>query len=118
MIMSQFSGSAEYTPESVGPTGPPVSPTMYSYSGGFIGIQWTNGDSSAETEVAFVDDNTRTIEPSSPSEIQTKVSPGVTGWESEQSADTCTWYVRHKKGGQTTAWVIATLGPFECDELL
>ena len=91
---------------------------MYSYGGGLIGLQWTNGDPLAETEVGFRLDNTRTLEPTS---VLTKVSPGVTGYETGETAGentTCTWWIRHKRGGSTTAWVIVALGPFECGELL
>lgn len=106
MIASMLSG-AEYVPPTTAPDGPPVSPSLYTYQGGKVGVQWTSGDTAAETEIGYRADPFATLEPLS---VLDTTAPAVTGWESGIKATTqaCTYWVRHKKGGQVTAWVAAT----------
>ncbi len=98
--------SGEYVAPTTGPTAAPISPSLYTY-GNKIGVQWTSGDATAETEIGYRADPFATLEPTV---ITDKVAPAVTGYETgfTKNQQVCTWWVRHRKGGQVTAWVAAT----------
>jgi hypothetical protein len=67
-------------------------------------MYWTSGDTDAETEIAYVLDLSGVTEPTLPSEIVTKVSAGVAGYETGLNDQTCYWWIRHKRGGAVSAW--------------
>jgi hypothetical protein len=86
-----------------GPTGPPKIVEMYTYGGGLIGIQWTNGDSAASTQIGLDEtapfgDDVNHFPPTQ--------APGVTTFETGTSI-TEGWFARHIRNGQVTAWVEA-----------
>lgn len=83
------------------PSGPPLSPSAYYYSGSLVGVQWTNGDGTASTQIGF-----STSDVIDPLTVTTTVSAGITNYETG-ATDPCYWYVRHIKNGSTTAWVQA-----------
>ena len=101
MIMSQLGGS-DYVPGTTPPAGPPTNGNLFTYAGGaLIGLYWTKGDAFAETQIAYA------LDPTTPTstDIVDKVAPGVTNWDTGvTSDDRCYWYVRHLRGGVTTAW--------------
>lgn len=79
-----------------GPTGPPTNGLEYIYGGNKIGLQWTNGDSAAFTEIG----RSSSGEPSS---AQDSVAPGVTTYETGTTTSD-EWWVRHARNGQFSAW--------------
>lgn len=115
MISSAFMVTG-FEPSTTPPDGPPTNATLYQYGGGFYGMYWTSGDTDAETEIAYVADPTGVTEPTLPSEIVTKVSAGVTGYETGLDYETCYWWIRHKRGGAVTDWVRVNHS-FTCVEL-
>lgn len=105
MIRSAFFGSSDaYTPPTEAPTGPPTDVGLVKFGGGLFGIWWTNGDSAAETEIGYREDPTGVLEPTT---YFDKVAPGLTTWNGEDFTYACYYWVRHRKGGQVSAWVQA-----------
>jgi len=104
MIMSSLVGSG-FTPGTTPPAGPPTNGQQFTYAGGaLIGLYWTKGDPLAETEITYL------VEPGTPNAntpVFDKVAPNVTTYDTGEAHLTiwnCWWYVRHKRGGQVTAW--------------
>ncbi len=91
------------------PSGPPTNASAYPYGGDLVGVQWTNGDTSASTQVGY------NIDDLDPTSVTATVSPSLTTYETG-TEDECFWSVRHIKNGQVTAWVRA---PHEngCEEV-
>lgn len=91
-------------PDTTPATGAPTDTTAYIYGGQYAGVQWTNGDVSAETEVGI--GIGPLLEPSGRFAIapagETSINTG--------SLTRCYWFVRHRKNGQYTAWVHAPQG--------
>jgi len=96
-----FGAAAGAEEDTTPPTAPPSSPSAYYYGGSSVGVQWTNGDSSASTQVGF-----STSDIVDPASVTATVSPGITSYETGLG-DPCYWYVRHIRNGFTTAWVQA-----------
>jgi len=93
-----------FIPDTTPATGAPTNPTAYIYAGKYAGVQWTNGDVSAQTELGV--SVGPLIDPSTRFAI---VPAGETSTETG-SLTRCYWYVRHRKNGQYTAWVHAPQG--------
>jgi len=113
VIASAFAGSGEAQVIDP-PDDAPSNVSLYLQPGNQVGLQWTNTVFLAETEIGFRADNTGTLEPTS---VITKVAYGVTGYSTGEDAttgDVCTWWVRHRKGGVSSAWVKAALGSLSC----
>lgn len=86
------------------PAGLPTNVSTYTYGGDRTGVQWTNGDTDAYTEVGR--SASAGVEPVSGSYI---ASPGATNLETGETA-TEHWWVRHYKNSQDGAWVYAPAG--------
>ena len=95
-------GNREEAPDTTPPSGPPTSPQVFEYGGApYYGVQWTNGDSTAHTEIG-----NSAAALSDPAGRDAIVSPGTTSYQT--SSEECQyWFVRHVKNGQYTAWVLA-----------
>lgn len=98
---AQTAASADPAPDTSAPTGPPTNASAYAYAGDRVGVQWTNGDSTAETEIART--GATTVQPTAREFI---VPATETAYQTGQT-DRCYWWVRHRKNGQYTVWVIA-----------
>lgn len=85
----------------VGPQGAPTNVTVYFYAGSKVGVQWTNGDEDAQTQLA----RTGGAEPTS---ADATVGPGQVSYETG-STEEFFWWVRHIRNGQTGSWVLATV---------
>jgi len=88
-----------------GPDAAPSSVSAYTYGGHKIGVQWMVGDENAETQVARTD--SANDDPGT-ADVEFTAPPGATSWESghdaNQSVFRCTWWVRHVRNGQFSAW--------------
>ena len=93
--------ASEETPDTTPPSGPPTNASAYTYGGSLIGVQWTNGDSTAETEIART--TAALIEPTSRDYI---VPPTETAFQTGET-ERCYWWVRHRKNSQYSTWVLA-----------
>lgn len=115
MIQSSF-GVTGFEPSTTPPDGPPTNAVLYSYGGdSYVGLSWTNGDPDAETQIGYAEDPNGTTEPTS---VLATVAPGVTGYENNLVyVERCFFWVRHKRGGQLTAWVRCNHS-FGCGDLL
>lgn len=108
--LGQAAGTASEDVDTTPPTGPPTNASAYTYSGSLIGVQWTNGDSLANTEIGF---NSSDADPTS---VTDTVGPGDTTYETA-TEDRCFWSVRHIRNGFVTVWVRAPHGDAEgCPE--
>lgn len=95
-----------------GPSGTPSNGSFYTYAGGAkVGIQWKNGDATAQTEIAFA--TTREVFDSYPAEGEpidaATVPAGWTSWDSGSpvSGFDYTYYgLRHVKNGQYSTWYV------------
>ena len=114
MIQSAFLVTG-FEPSTTPPDGPPTTVQLYTYSGGRIGVAWINGDIDAETEIAYIPDPTGLIEPDA-GDIVTTVAPNYNIYETGLKTQVCTYWIRHKRGGQTTVWVKADRGSIACAE--
>ena len=83
-----------------GPTGPPTDVSIFKHTGDLVGVQWSNGDTLSFTQIGFGALGT-------PETVTATVNPFVTSYETEEECS-CSWYVRHIRNSQTSAWVIAT----------
>lgn len=90
-----------------GPIAPPSNVSLFYYNGTFIGVQWTNGDVTASTEIGIGDG----IE-AEPTAVFDTVGPGVSTYETETTGvithhgqPGIRWWVRHVKGRHRTPWV-------------
>lgn len=106
-MIQSFNYAGSYAPSSTPPDGPPTLVSLYPYGGRDYGIQWVNGDALAETEIGF--NATEDVEPTSYTQ---KVPPGTTSYDL-RTRNKCYWWVRHKRGGQYSAWVEA-VNEFGC----
>jgi hypothetical protein len=105
MIRTPFFGSSDaYTPPTDPPSAAPVSAGLVKFGGGLFGIFWSNGDSAAETEIGYRQDPLGVLEPTT---FLDKVAPGLTTWNGENFEYACYYWVRHRKGGQVSAWTRA-----------
>lgn len=86
------------------PAGLPTNASTYTYGGGLVGVQWTNGDTSAYTGVGR--SGSSTVPPSAETYI---ASPGATSLETGESLDEH-WWIRHYKNSQYGDWVYAPAG--------
>jgi hypothetical protein len=101
--------AADYTPPTIPPDGPPTNVSIYLYEGfSKVGVQWANGDPLATTEIGF--NSTEDVEPTGATDL---VGAGSTSWESGD-VNRCWFWVRHCRGGQYSAWVVAT-NVFGCE---
>ena len=83
------------------PSGPPTNLSSYKWSGNKVGVQWTNGDATAMTQVYV--SMTLDVDPDGPHLI-TKPA-GATSYDSQIDSGTWNfWYVRHLKNGQYSTW--------------
>lgn len=98
---TETAASADPEPDTSPPTGPPTNASAYVYAGDRVGVQWTNGDSTAETEIART-----TAALLQPTAREFVVPATETAYQTGQT-DRCYWWVRHRKNGQYTVWVIA-----------
>ena len=87
------------------PDGPPTSATKYLYDTDKYGLQWTTGDSDAETEIYLFDGACSET-------LITTLGAGVVEYETGTTTK-CLWMARHKKNGQYSAEVhfISGAGP-------
>ena len=90
------------SPPAPGPTGPPTNASTFETSGPATGIQWTNGDATANT--GYGKSNSPSVDPTSQFG---SVSPGTTSVDTGDSVLNKQWFVRHQKNGQNTVWVHA-----------
>lgn len=101
--------AADAVPDTTPPSGPPTNTSAYTYSGDKIGVQWSNGDITAETEIA------RTagalIEPTA----RDYIAPATETSFQTGSTSRCYWWVRHRKNGQYSAWVFAEHTSGSCE---
>lgn len=82
------------TPELDGPDAAPSNVDTYLYSGTKIGISWTNGDDTAQTDVSIDGGSSvHTTVPARIAQYDTGLTSGVVP------------AVRHTKNGITTDWV-------------
>lgn len=103
MVAALIVASAEAGDES--PIALPSNVSLYYYTGTFIGVQWTNGDVTASTEIGIGDGIE--VEPTA---VFDTVGPGVSTYETGMtgligSPPGIRWWVRHVKGGHQTPWV-------------
>lgn len=103
MVAALVVASAEAGDES--PIALPSNVSLFYYTGTFIGVQWTNGDVTASTEIGIGDG----IE-AEPTAVFDTVGPGVSTYETGMtgtigSPPGIRWWVRHVKGGHQTPWV-------------
>jgi len=102
------------------PSGAPSNGSLYRHSGDKVGVQWSNGDVTANTEIRFFDqaggcpplpieDNTA---------LRWTVGSGVTQHEFfiEDTDPLCSYWLAHKKGGVYSAWhqVVDSLDEAAC----
>lgn len=85
------------------PTGPPTSPSLTIGGGGVITVQWSNGDTTASTQIGKSD-----FIGVDPSSVFTTASPGATSKNTGETDPCPYWFVRHFKNGVATAWVQAS----------
>jgi hypothetical protein len=98
-------GAAVVSAGGSGPAAPPSNVTTFLYAGSLIGVQWANGDASAETEIAYAATESGGQPDGDPLSFGT-VGAGETAYETGQAATQYYW-VRHVRNGQYSAWVIA-----------
>lgn len=102
----------------VGATGPPSgSPSggvTSLWGGDKISLDWTNGDSTASTQIYFKDDASGcpSGSPADEEYINT-VSPGVSTYDTSKTS-ACNFFLRHVKNGQYSAWHQVTSGVESC----
>lgn len=80
-------------PELDGPDAPPTNVNTYLYSGTKIGISWTNGDATAQTDVSI----------DGGSSVHTTVPAGIAQYDTGLTSGVNP-AVRHTKNGITTDW--------------
>ena len=97
-------GVTASTPDTTPPSGAPTSASAYTYGGTLVGVQWTNTDTNAHTELGIGADST-----TDPTSVSASAAPGETTYETGTTTK-CWWYVRHKRNGQASAWVYAPHG--------
>lgn len=98
MIVPAASSAHAPLPEGspgLGPTGPPTGGAEFVYAGNKIGLQWTNGDPLAFTEIGQSE--------SEPTVALYQVGPGETTYETGTTTSN-EWWVRHLRNGQRSAW--------------
>ncbi len=91
-----------------GPTGPPTNVSTYNAGDEGdprTGVQWTNGDVTAQTQTGFSTDSG--TDPTGP---WLASAPGVTSQDTTDSTTGRWWWARHVKNGQVTAWVLGGEG--------
>ncbi len=99
------------------PSGPPTNGSTYYISGSFVGVQWTNGDATASTQVWFRDTVTNGCPSAVPDDLTYlgSASPGQTTFEPlPKKTDTCTYYIRHGKNAAFSAFLQITSGVTSC----
>lgn len=84
-----------------GPLGAPSNASAFPYGGGLVGVQWTNGDATAVTQVAL----TGGADPTA-SDVVATAAAGATTYESGTTTQGF-WFVRHAKNGQFSSWTVA-----------
>lgn len=104
MIRTALLGASGFTPGTTPPSAAPTDPVLVVFggTGDLFGISWTNGDSTAETEIGYYEDPTGVTEPTT---YIDKVAPGLTTWNSTNFSYACYYWIRHRKGGSVSAWV-------------
>jgi hypothetical protein len=105
-MLGAAAGAAEVDPGDP-PSGPPTDVSTYN-SGDEenpeTGIQWTNGDATANTQIG--QSTSASVDPTS---VYASVAPGVTSYETGIASSNY-WYARHAKNGQFSAWVLGGQG--------
>lgn len=91
------------------PTGDPTNVSTYTYGGSKIGVQWTNEDGAAQTQIGNSLDTM-----TEPSSVFATVAPGVTSYETETTIE-CVWWVRHIRCGIVGSWVVDQDAAAECE---
>lgn len=81
------------------PEGDPTNTAAFFYGGSLVGLQWTNGDTQAYTEIGL--SGSLAVEPSAATDV---VAPGVTSYETGVTTET-QWWVRHQRSGLFGSWV-------------
>jgi hypothetical protein len=96
------------------PSGDPSAGSTYHYGGDYVGLQWTNGDSSSSTRVYYFDPSGGC--PSTfPDDLTYRgsVAPGVTSWETGETAH-CGWWLVHYKNNTFSGWHQVITGIESC----
>lgn len=101
------------SPDTSAPTNPPLNVSAYSVGnrGILTGVQWTNGDTDANTEIGRSDSNA--VEPVGIFEndfVFGNVAPGETSFNTQDERN-CYWWVRHRKNAQYSVWVLGGCSP-------
>ena len=111
-MLGAAAGTAAAGSPGPGPTGPPTNVSTYNVGDEefpFDGIQWTNGDVTAQTAVGF-----STSAGTDPTSNFATRSPGDTSYETGSCTSPRYWWVRHQKNAQFSAWVTGGIGFGPC----
>lgn len=85
-----------------GPSASPSSVSVYPYGETpLYGVQWTNGDSTASTDIGFSSTAGGAVS------LFARVGPGVASYETADPTPVY-WWARHFKNGTGTSWVAAS----------
>lgn len=90
------------------PSGPPTNVSTFNAGdegSPRTGVQWTNADVTAQTQVGF-----STSPVVDPAGVFISVNPGVTSVDTGDSTAGRFWFARHAKNGQFTVWVLGGQG--------
>lgn len=106
MVLAAGTAAASGSP--TGPDGPPTNVSTYNEGDEEFprtGVQWTNGDVLAITQVGF--STSPVVDPTS---VWTNVAAGETNIDTGDNTAGRYWWARHNRGGQNTVWVFGGEG--------
>ena len=106
--LAQAAAAAVEDEDTPPPDGPPTNASAYPYGGTLVGVQWTNGDPLASTQIGY------NISNADPTSVTDTVGFGTTTFETG-TEDECFWSVRHIRNTFVTVWVRA-LHQAGCEE--